>query len=560
MNPMSCPPRPARFLGAAHFFLLVSILGAVTALAQQRPPQPSAKPPASDRPAPPTPPGAKGERGALGRTPAVASDPQVLTPLSARPVSGEAFEALVRRRQPAVRATAPSRGHRGTHPAVGGATLTNPLPAGAPRVDARRPAGDVAAYGGLLELTGVNLGAANVKVRHGAIELAVLERHPTLLVCALPAGGSAPTTAKLELSSGLTTASGWSTVHPAFRLVPEANLQPRAVISSFTDGPLSPGGLPYPRTRYTTEITFHEVPGNVVNGFWCKVTVPEVFQKDYVVTREFGFNSFKVSIPEAELPGYNSVNLECSMDVARAGVPDSRRTFHQIVATTPFGERATVVVEDTHALRDVLSFAPGEFFGLTQGTSQGLAGPIEVGLLDLQGDLAFRIASAPVATYAVWVSSLVPLNNGWVVMEMKWEESVVHPPGTQPIAEVLRKHHGNGFSFDIGQKYVGWTALRSGRSDDDTPIVTFERFHSVADVGSTPNPSPYDTENRRYLRPFRVALRSKSAATNDNRATARLVSVTLTGPEGVDWRDAFGAGVPYDEGRWLVGTMKPSSY
>ncbi|MSR46870.1 MAG: hypothetical protein EXS13_07390 [Planctomycetes bacterium] len=66
--------------------------------------------------------------------------------------------------------------------------------------------------------------------------------------------------------------------------------------------------------------------------------------------------------------------------------------------------RNTATLEDTIALRDLWTFEQTWAWGQTSGTSDFGAGPVQVGMVDAGGDLAFRIASGPIGTEAVFRS------------------------------------------------------------------------------------------------------------------------------------------------------------
>lgn len=238
------------------------------------------------------------------------------------------------------------------------------------------------------------------------------------------------------------------------------------------------------------------------------------------------------------------------------------------VATAEFNYNTPrkFTITNTYAIRDVFDFNKIYSHGTTQGVSTGQS-DVNVGMLNLDGQLAFRIASGPLGTEAVWLSLPFMMSDGWRITKFNWNEKLVFP-GTNGKAHAvnfntltLSQALFANFLKDIEgcRNYDGVyrSIANNPRYDYHSKMVSDEFrffFHpDFADESLTCNPfmraNPDHRSghlDRQNVKGAFVNLKADITGTNDHRVTMILQSIELLGPRGGSASTAFDGMVRYE--------------
>lgn len=436
-----------------------------------------------------------------------------------------------------------------------------------------------AALGGGFEIVGSGLSKATA-VKIGGRELELVTRSDTRIVGRFP-GGVEPLAGGLVFVIGGRTVpivSDYEVVDGFAQLTPTVTL--RHAPSPLQGPPLRADEHVYDRTNYILGFIVEQLAGTE-----CTLTLASYRDgSDATATGE--------TIASGRAPEFGelSVNLNGALLAARPrlGVTirdralDLQKSF-TLELPIDLAARDTVTLEETGSLRDDLAFEQTWAWGQTDGTSDFGAGKVEVGMVEVGGDLAFRIASGPIGTEAVWRSQLSKLKNGWTVESMEWSESCTAPSGQAPKARALTvsRSLADNAVFDVGEPLPGNFMRDAGIPDAFAPLLdhTFRslpvvlRPHGAAagdaftwtrpmvfldyDERTSGNRPIYGLESSQWLRSMAVALKAEATALNDHRVTVRLERVTFKRPPGEPLEPLFAETITNDrEQIELIPTLR----
>ncbi len=428
------------------------------------------------------------------------------------------------------------------------------------RVDEFRPR-QRGALGGTFEIKGSGLEKAT-GVRLGDLDLELVTRSDTRIVGRFPTGvetlggGLSIRTEKIPVPLD----SAYEVVDAFARFEPKLTL---LHAPSPLQGPaLRADGRVYDRANYIIAFTVEQVPGTE-----CTMSLDS-----YVDGFEAGS-----TIAAGELLRFNElgVNLNGALLAARprlrvTGGDPALRLSKSFTLELPieFAPRETVTLEETWPLHEIWSFEQTWGWGQTSGTSDFGAGKVQVGMVNAGGDLAFRIASGPIGTEAVFRSMLSKLKNGWTVESLEWVEECVAPDGQPAKARALTVEPSVANFFEIG---VG--NEEAGRAPGNFYVpgipemfqTMFDRtFRSIPalmrpfgvaandaflwrrpmvwmdyDERTEGNRPIYGLESSNWLRSMFIAMKAEATALNDHRVTVRLARAVFKGPPGEEISSLF---------------------
>lgn len=411
-----------------------------------------------------------------------------------------------------------------------------------------------AALGGGFEIVGSGLSKASA-VKLGARELELVTRSDTRIVGRFP-GGVEPITGALGVVIGKTLVPivlDYEAVDAFAQLTPKVSL--RHAPSPLQGPPQRADERPYDRANYILGFVVEQLPGTE-----CTMTLAS-----YRDGGDGGSSSAVVAKDRKPEFGEIAVNLNGALLGARPQLTVSARdpaiglqksfTLELPIDLAP---RDTVTIDDTWSLRDALGFEQTWAWGTTNGTSDFGAGKVEVGVVQVGDDLAFRIASGPTGTEAVWRSPLSKLRNGWTVESMEWSETCVAPSGQAPKARALTVSRAvaDNAVFDVGEALPG-NFMRDAGIPDAYAVLLDHTFRSIPimlrphgaaasdaftwtrpmvfldyDERTSGNRPIYGLESSNWLRSMTVALKAEATVLNDHRVTVRLERVTFKRPPG----------------------------
>ncbi|MBL8840514.1 MAG: hypothetical protein JNL90_03175 [Planctomycetes bacterium] len=337
-----------------------------------------------------------------------------------------------------------------------------------------------------------------------------------------------------------------------------ALLQPKVTLRhapSPMQGPaMRADGRAYDRTDYIIGFRVEQIPGNE-----CTLRLAS-----YRDGGDGGSSSSVVANARVPEFGELNVNLNGALLAARPQLTVTARDrandlekSYTLELPIELAPRETVVVEETAKLRDSWEFEQTWSWGQTDGTSDFGAGKVEVGEVEVGGDLAFRIASGPFGTEAVWRSQLSKLKNGWTVESMEWSETCVAPEGQPKKARALTvaRSLADAAVFDVGESLPG-NFMRDAGIPDAFAALLDHTFRSIPvvlrphgkegeefvwtrpmvfldyDEVTEGNRPIYGLESSHWLRSMAIALKAETTLLNDHRVTVRLERITFRKPPG----------------------------
>ncbi|HEV7780943.1 MAG TPA: hypothetical protein VGO58_06735 [Chitinophagaceae bacterium] len=472
---------------------------------------------------------------------------------------------------------------------------------------------DTGAIAGTFILVGKNLDSVTA-LTLGTTVLPIIKRikNPSFeaVIVQLPAAqlsGTVSFTYPVGIGGSRTTVTlpvdeNYALVDPFSALWPST----RATVINITPTP-DYADKPHALKQYTYSILYEYVPGNVVSKYeWKNSTlVPSAFidRSSFRPAHDFGMGiggeQFTGSgAPDASGGTFITANMFVGTitgtirSVANTDRPFSDREIttatarinteissylntnsqaqeikHSLTkAEFEYNTPRSYTINNTHAIRDVFDFDLFYSHGTTQGVSTGES-DVNVGMLNVESDLAFRIASGPVGTEAVWISKPFIMSDGWRVTRFNWNERLVFPDNT------ARAHAQHFNTLTLYQALFGnilrdiegcrnYTVYRSicnnprydyHSKDVDDGSFSFQYDPEQAGESLTCNPVMRADPNgyrghldRQNIKGAFINLKASNTLTNDHRVTLVLESIELLGPRGGSSSTAFSNIVRYE--------------
>ena len=190
-------------------------------------------------------------------------------------------------------------------------------------------------------------------------------------------------------------------------------------------------------------------------------------------------------------------------------------------------------IRNTHDLVGFKEFYPVLLLGnpaVCKGTSHPALGQgtsYQVGAIKEEGgDLVFRVRSGPLGAECVWATPEISLRASWRVMSAQWAE-VLDPPVLGTIAS----------NDPPGCRVSKWGGPPRSRSLAGGKYDGMEFRDDLWIRGS--GTRPWD-----LMRRFEILVQCNKNLSNGYGAEAHLQVITLEGPAGLSWQDAFGSVQP----------------
>ncbi|MBK7886556.1 MAG: hypothetical protein IPJ86_04410 [Bacteroidetes bacterium] len=312
----------------------------------------------------------------------------------------------------------------------------------------------------------------------------------------------------------------------------------------------------YPYQIVSLHLKVENVPGNYfsenevsvikynrfINNEIARFDVDEVFLD---TNHLFYGNTFDIYIIEKST-SESSLNVSLKFkfkDTHKSGFG----SYKTISYAHPLAPRVIYTIEDTYSLFSKLNFGQVFNFGTGSGTSEGpnpfsSDDDIRVGLMELDNDFAFKIASGPLGTQAVWKSDAILLNDGWSVEAITFDATREKPDNT---IKTYFPGGANGsllYTLMVGQTNLGRDVdipfFATDNTFDDNLMFSIDKTVEACD-GTILENELVNSSSDIFLRPILVDLRADQTGYNDHRITVKIKRIVLKGPPNRNISEAF---------------------
>ena len=188
------------------------------------------------------------------------------------------------------------------------------------------------------------------------------------------------------------------------------------------------------------------VPGNVINSFMIKDSIPLLQNKAgealsaigvySFLDASYNFGFFGNAVLVTMTKYINNPNPTTSPEIGEVNFEVNSSTYqstqsaqnNELKRTTTLSLKYNTlkryIIENTTQLNRIFDFQNFHAWGTVSGISTNIDGsdPVEVGQIVVENDIAFRIASGPFGTEGSWASSAFRMPQGWLLDKMIWSE------------------------------------------------------------------------------------------------------------------------------------------
>lgn len=233
----------------------------------------------------------------------------------------------------------------------------------------------------------------------------------------------------------------------------------------------------------------------------------------------------------------------CTIAVqATVGPAGGTQAFHLKQGGLTLAQPVYHEVRDTFVLRELFGFTAQtrsllngtqnlgypEPIGLCQGDSLGFE-TVKVGVVNVGGDLAFRIRSGPIGTVCEWRSRLAPIDSGLQLGSFRWSVTKVGSKCCSGAVTGCDPETSRGMIAGDAMPLI--TGTRSTAADQDFFQDGWGNRIAATIDGSQSSVSS-SAWGKYQLNPATVHLHCNATVVNDHGITLLLESVTLRGPPG----------------------------